>query len=73
MDEMERSDYEVSDGSTVELERDVGVRAERDTPEDQDPEEEAGNVTDDSEGENGEDRAGAVKSPKEDPCFVGAK
>jgi len=57
VDEMEGSDYEASDGSTVELERDVGVRTERDTPADQDPEEEAGNVTDDSEGENGEDRA----------------
>ena len=56
VDDMEGSDYEASDGSTVELERDVGVRTERDTPADQDPEEEAGNVTDDSEGENGEDR-----------------
>jgi hypothetical protein len=58
VDELEGSDYEASDGSgsTHDLGRVRGVQAERDTPEDTDPEEEAGNVTDDSEGENGEDK-----------------
>jgi hypothetical protein len=58
VEEMEGSDYEASDGigSTDGLERVRGIQAERETPEDMDVPEEGGNVTDDSEGENGEDR-----------------
>ena len=67
VDELEGSDYEASDGSgsTHDLGRVRGVQAERDTPEDTDPEEEAGNVTDDSEGENGEDKPMDERDHKE--------